>query len=165
MYNWKVSLKKGIFHIFTFFLSPTILFSNASEPFPYCDLFFLYVLLSSAVCVWLFFLWLFGSSRAPFSYLATESPNIPAMGRKAESSYLKSSQVRRNRFFFSFSFFFLPCLLQYRLPLAFMMGPQWPHSLRRGLQRHSSEIMRTDQHWAPRWQTQLNPAADTYNKS
>lgn len=81
------------------------------------------------------------------------------MGRKAESSYLKSSQVRRN-------LFFLPCLfLQYILCLAFMMAPKWPHSLRRGLQRHSSEIMRTDQHWASRWQTQLNPAPDTCNTS
>lgn len=52
----------------------------------------------SSLCLTSFF-WLFGSSRAPFSYLATESPNIPAMGRKAESSYLKSSQVRRKRFF------------------------------------------------------------------
>lgn len=111
------------------------------------------------------FFWLFGSSRAPFSYLATESLNIPAMGRKAESSYLKSSQVRRNRFFFSFSFFTMSVFAIQSSFSFFMMGPQWPHSLRRGLQRHSSEIMRTDQHWAPRWQTQLNPAPDTCNKS
>ncbi len=75
-----------------------ILFSNASKLFSCCDLFSSYVLLSSAVCVWLVSFGFFGSSRAPFSYLATESPNIPAMGRKAESSFLKSSQVRRNCF-------------------------------------------------------------------
>lgn len=56
--------------------------------------------LQQFVSDYFFIFWLFGSSRAPFPYLATESPNIPAMGRKAESSYLKSSQVRRNLFFF-----------------------------------------------------------------
>ncbi len=92
MYTWDLSLKKGIFHILAAY----------SPMHPSVFLAVMYFPRASAVCVWLVSFGSFGSSRAPFSYLATKSPNIPAMGRKAESSFLKSSQVRRNCF--------LPCL-------------------------------------------------------